>query len=149
MTYNKFNEGRSMKNITKLFAWFFWALLTISFIVIASTNAFADDLSREEVVQLISGNTVEAVHAKRGNQITTYYSPDGTFRQIRSGERQKGTWYVNDDGELCKNREGWGGECRVISKEGDVWKAYKIPSNIMKGRKHKRTFNRILKGNKL
>lgn len=97
-----------MKNINSSFAWLLWLLITISIIVIGTSNAFADDLSREEVIQLISGNTIEAVHAMRGKPITTYYLPDGTFRQIRSGERQKGIWYVNDDGLLCKNREGWG-----------------------------------------
>ncbi len=134
-------------HLNKPFTWFLWSLITLLIIVTGSSNAFADDLSREEVIQLISGNTVEAVHAMRGKPITTYYSPDGTFRQIRSGERQKGTWYVNDEGLLCKNREGWGGECRVITQAGDVWKAYKIPSNIMKGRKHKRTFKKVLEGN--
>lgn len=107
----------------------------------------AEDLDADAVRQLISGKTVEAVHAKRGYPITTYYLPDGTFRQDSDGKGQSGTWYVDDQGQLCKTRAGWGGECRVIAREGDVWKAYKIPNDIMKGRQHKRTFKKILEGN--
>lgn len=109
--------------------------------------ADAKELSGAEVKQLVSGNTVEAVHPSRGYSIITYHSPDGTYRQQRDGEAYSGKWYVDDEGRLCMMRTGWGGECRLIKQEGKVWKAYKVPGNPLKGLKHERTFNKVTKGN--
>ena len=125
-----------------------FSVLTIaSLLVIGTPYAAADDLDKDAVRQLVIGKTVEAVHVPRGYPITTYYLPDGTFQQDRDGERESGTWHVDGQGKLCTMRTGWGGECRVIAQEGDLWKAYKIPNKVWKGRQHKRTFNRILEGN--
>jgi hypothetical protein len=125
----------------------FSALIIASLLVIGTPNAMADDLDGDAVRQLVSGNTVEAVHVPRGYPITTYYLPDGTFQQDRDGERESGTWHVDEQGKLCTMRTGWGGDCRVIAQDGDVWKAYSIPKKAWKGRQHKRTFNKILEGN--
>jgi hypothetical protein len=126
-----------------------WSLTAVLMFFTGTTEAVAGDLSGEEVRKLINGNTVEAIHVKLGFSITTYFSPDGTFRQIRDGKRESGTWSIDDQGHLCQNREGWGGECRVITQENNVWKAYKIPDSgyPMKPRKHKRTFKKVLEGN--
>ncbi len=126
---------------------FFSALATASLLVIAAPNVGAEDLDGDAVRQLVSGKTVEAVHVPRGYPITTYYLPDGTFKQDRDGAQESGTWHVDEKGKLCTMRTGWGGECRIIAQEGDVWKAYKIPNKVWKGRQHKRTFNKILEGN--
>ena len=104
-------------------------------------------LSAEEVKQLISGKTVEAENPRRGTSSVTYFDPDGTFRQLLEGKPEKGTWSVNDDGYLCTNREAWGSSCRKISKEGDVWKLYKVPEKVTKQIEHKKTYLRILDGN--
>lgn len=123
------------------------ALIVGLLLLIGTSIAAADDLDGEAVRQLVSGKTVEAVHVPRGYPITTYYLPDGTFKQDRDGGRESGTWHVDGQGKLCTMRTGWGGECRIITREGDVWKAYKIPKKVWKGRQHKRTFNKILEGN--
>ena len=123
------------------------ALVIASLLVIAAPYVGAEDLDGDEVRRLVSGKTVEAVHANKGFPITTYFLRDGTFRQDRDGERENGTWSVDDQGRLCTIRAGWGGECRLIAQEGEAWKAYKIPNNVMKGRRHKRTFNKIIEGN--
>ncbi len=112
-----------------------------------SQYSWAKDLNGDEVKALLSGNTVEAIHAAKGFTITTYYSPDGTFRQIRDGNNESGTWEIDDQGFLCTYREGWGGECRLIRQEEGVWKAYKIPRNRMKLPRHKRTYTQVLEGN--
>ncbi len=105
------------------------------------------DLSGDEVSELVSGNTVEAIHPAKGISIITFFATDGTFRQLMDNQPERGNWSVDANGQLCTYREGWGGECRLIAREGEVWKAYKIPRNLMKQRNHKRTFNRILPGN--
>ena len=122
--------------------------LVIAFLVlIFSPMLLAGNLSGNEVRQLISGNTVEKVHAKRGYSIVTYYSPDGTYRQIADGEAQSGTWNIDSEGQLCSMRQDWGGECRLIAKEGSEWKAYKVPDNPMKPRTLKRIWKKIVRGN--
>lgn len=136
-----------MKIISKPCTLLLWSLTTISMFFTGITIAVAGDLSGEEVRKLISGNTVEAIHTNEGYSIVTYFSPDGTLRQIREGKLASGTWSIDNKGQLCSIREGWGGECRVITQEGNVWKAYKIPKNPSKERKHKRTFTKVLEGN--
>jgi hypothetical protein len=77
----------------------------------------------------------------------TYYLANGTYRQLRDDEPCDGTWSVDKKGHLCMMRTSWGGECRLIVQDGEVWKAYKIPDNPMKARKHERTFTKVVKGN--
>lgn len=124
-----------------------WTLVTAALISFSPTAIADDYLSADEVTQLVSGKTVEAKKAVKTVSIITYFSHDGTFRQLRDGEPQKGTWHVDEDGRLCVNREHWGTGCRRIAKEGDVWKMYKVPKDFTKSRKHQRTILRILDGN--
>lgn len=121
-------------------------VITLVFIT-SCYNALAEDLTGDEVTALISGNTVEAIHVSRGYKITTYYAPDGSYIQLSKGKRQQGKWHIDDKGCLCKQRDGKGGECRLIVEDGAIWKAYKIPRNMMKQRTHKRDFIKITQGN--
>lgn len=104
-------------------------------------------LSAEEVKQLISGNTVEATNPRKATSSVTYFDPDGTFRQLFEGKPEKGTWSVDDDGYLNTDRAGWGPSRRKVSKEGNVWKLYKVPDSITKIPEYKKTFTRIIDGN--
>ena len=113
----------------------------------SSAAVAAEYLSAEEVKQLITGKTVEAINPRRAVSSVTYFDPDGTFRQLLDGKPEKGTWSVDDDGYLNTDREGWGSSRRKITKEGDVWKLYKVPEKITKTRKHMKTYTRILDGN--
>jgi hypothetical protein len=123
--------------------------LSCTILIFSSTplELLAKDLSGDEVTELISGNTVDAIHVSQGYKITTYYSPDGSYRQLRKGERQEGKWHIDDEGLLCKQRDGKGVVCRVIVEDGDIWKAYKVPGNKMKLRRHKRDITKITQGN--
>ena len=104
-------------------------------------------LSAEEVKQLVSGKTVEATTPGKDTSSITYFDPDGTFRQLLDGKPEKGTWSVDNDGYLNTTRAGWGSSRRKISKEGNVWKLYKVPENITKTPAYKKTFTRIIDGN--
>ena len=125
------------------------AILNISFAVpisLFATVSSAKDLNGEEVKALISDKTVESKYPRKGFSITTYYALDGTFRQIKKGEFRKGSWCIDSNRQLCSTAEGGSGSCRLIAKEGDSWKAYKIPVNVMKPRKHERTILKIVDG---
>ena len=123
--------------------------LTAVFLCFFTTRIMAQELNAEEVRQLVSGKTVEAKHPKRGIMLTVFYNPDGTFRQLRDGKKQSGTWRVTEEGLLCKkNDNGWGEKCRIIEKDDDgTWNGYKIKKGVKKFRKHERVFMIILDGN--
>ncbi|MEW8277842.1 MAG: hypothetical protein AB2719_06630 [Candidatus Thiodiazotropha sp.] len=136
-----------MNSTSRLYRDLFTTICTFLVITCTPLNALAKDLTGDEVATLISGNTVEAIHVSRGYKITTYYAPDGSYIQLSKGKRQQGKWHIDDNGCLCKQRGGKGGECRLIVEDGAIWKAYKIPRNMMKQRKHKRDFIKITQGN--
>lgn len=123
------------------------SLIVFGLLGFSSTALAIEFLGAEEVKQLISGKTVEAINPRRAVSSVTYFDPDGTFRQLLDGKQEKGTWSVDDDGYLNTNKEGWGSSRRKISREGDVWKLYKIPEKITKTTKHMKTYTRILDGN--
>ncbi len=104
----------------------------------ALEKAGAQKLSKEEITTLFSGNTWKW---KQGGG---YYDPDGTIHTLWDGERQTGTWAANDNGELCRDVEAWGGNKCTVSfyKQGDVIKAiYKNRSSVLD------TEKKIFKGN--
>lgn len=123
------------------------SLIIFSLFGFPAISVAVEYLSAEEVKQLITGKTVEAENPRRATSSVTYFDTDGTFRQLLEGKPEKGTWSVSDDGYLCTNREGWGSSCRKISKEGEVWKLYKVPEKITKPIEYKKTYLRILDGN--
>ena len=136
-----------MKGLRCLRSFMRVSLIVFGLLGFSSTALAIEFLGAEEVKQLISGKTVEAINPRRAVSSVTYFDPDGTFRQLLDGKQEKGTWSVDDDGYLNTNREGWGSSRRKISKEGDVWKLYKIPEKITKTTKHMKTYTRILDGN--
>jgi hypothetical protein len=124
-----------------------WSLIALGLSGFSSAAVATEYLGAEEVTQLVSGKTVEAENPRKATSSVTYYDPDGTFRMLLEGKPEKGTWSVDAEGYLCTNRVGWGSGCRRISKEGNVWKLYKVPENITKSTKHMKTFTQILDGN--
>ena len=122
-------------------------ILTIFALIFFSNLSFAKGLNSDELKALINDKTVESESA-RGFAATTYYSPDGSFRRTKRGEFIKGVWYINSDGKICKKVDGEStAACRLIVKEGSVWKSYKIPSKPTNPWKHKGTGLKILDGN--
>jgi len=87
-------------------------------------NLPAGTLSAPEVTALFSGKTVESVVISSGRVSTTYYDPSGEARQLQNGQKRTGTWRVRDDGRICLDMEEGGDKCRVIVKEGEVYKKY-------------------------
>lgn len=124
-----------------------WCLIAFGLSSFSSAAIANEYLGAEEIKQLISGKTVEAENPRRATSSVTYFDADGTFRQLLEGKPEKGTWSVRDDGYLCTSREAWGSSCRKISREGDVWKLYKVPEKVTKQIEHKKTYRRILDGN--
>jgi hypothetical protein len=147
MIYNLVYNDSHMKLLRWIIDWMHACLIVFGLLGFSSVAFAVDYLSADEIQQLISGNTVEGINHRRATSSVTYFDPDGTFRMSLDGKPEKGTWSVDDDGYLNTNREGWGASRRKISKEGDVWKLYKVPENITKRTKHMKTYTRIIDGN--
>lgn len=109
-------------------------------------NAGGQALSAQEITALVTGKTLEGTNPFKKFEIVTYFAPDGTFRRVRDGKRENGTWTVTSKNEICMTGEK-GTTCRIMKKEGDVWNAYKIPHNVMKPPSHERRWVRVLEGN--
>lgn len=83
-------------------------------------------LDAASVIALFSDKTVESVLDKTGRASLTYYSPTGELRQLQNGEKRSGSWEVREDGRICLDFPGDDRQCRVIVKEGNVYKKYII-----------------------
>jgi len=114
-------------------------------------TALAGKLNADEVKQLVSGNThvlKEYGKEEGGRKRIRYYAPNGTFRQLNKKKTKtvKGTWSINDEGQLCNVRKDRG-NCHTIYKQGNVWEAYVAKTNPMSPEKHSQTITEVLKGN--
>lgn len=84
----------------------------------------AGTLDAAAVTALFSGQTVESVLDKSGRVSLTYYNPNGELRQLQNGEKLGGSWHVRDDGRICLQIEDGGQKCRIIVKDGPVYRKY-------------------------
>lgn len=83
-------------------------------------------LDAASVTALFSGKTVESVLDKTGRVSLTYYSPTGELRQLQNGEMRSGSWEVREDGRICLDFPGDDQQCRIIVKEGGVYRKYVV-----------------------
>jgi len=86
-------------------------------------------LSRDKVITLFSGQTVESVTASSGRVSRTYYYPDGRIEQIRDGDKRFGKWWVRDDARICLQMEELQEKCRIIVKEDGEYRKYIVRKN--------------------
>jgi hypothetical protein len=122
-----------------LFAGFIFLFSNIS-------NA-ADPLSKEELEKLLSGNTAEGQNVQWEKGMTWYFQKLGQIKKIdEHGNRGKGRWLINEEGELCVEFKRGGERCRtVVPRTNGGYDIY--------GTEHpeeddlKWTFSRILPGN--
>jgi hypothetical protein len=81
-------------------------------------------LTGDEVKALFSGNTVDYTHVTRGFRMSVYYANDGSMRGMRDVNPMRGSWHVNDKGELCIEY-GKGDRCRHIVEVDGEYRKYK------------------------
>jgi hypothetical protein len=86
-------------------------------------------LNAAEVTELFAGKTVESVLDKSGRISLSYYNPNGELRQLQNGEKRTGTWEVRNDGRMCLAFPGGERQCRIIVKEGEVYRKYIVKLN--------------------
>ncbi len=86
-------------------------------------------LNARQLKKLFSDKSVESVTAKKGRLSQTYYAPNGSVEQLRSGVKRAGKWRVTDEGRICLQMEDRKEKCRIIVKEGDKYKKYIVKKN--------------------
>ncbi len=99
---------------------------------------------RKGIVKLFSGMTVESVTASKGRVSQTYYDPDGSLVQLRSGVERSGKWRVNKNDRMCLQMEGLEKKCRIIVKEDGEIRKYIVKKNSR--HQHSVSYRNFLQG---
>ena len=120
------------------------AALVLSF---SSNSSASAPLAKEEVEKLISGNTAEGQNVKWEKGMTWYFHKLGQIRMIdEHGNRGKGRWFINDEGELCTQFKRGGERCHtVVPREDGGYGIY--GTDYPEAEELKWIFKRVLPGN--
>jgi len=102
-------------------------------------------LTSAEVFALFNDRTVTVITAVRQREGVSYYDPNGEIRQMRNGVMRVGHWRVTDSGRICLQMEDLPEKCRIIVKEGAVYKKYIVRKNGL--HQHSVTYIRFREGN--
>ena len=116
-------------------------------LMLLSTVALADGpepLGRQDIIDLVSGKTVECRKEKDQSMCSNYFTEKGVIKRIMhaDGKRRDGRWFLDDQTRLCIL---WDGRikplCFVVFEQADG--SYKL---IKKG-KHITTITAVEDGN--
>ena len=130
--------------------------LLIGLLVLSATAAFAaiplndlprGTLTKQELLNLFSDRTVVSVTAVRGRRSVSYYAPNGEIRQRRLGITRRGHWQVTKNARICLQMEDLPEKCRIVVREGDLYKKYIVKKNGH--HQHTITYLSFRKGNPL
>lgn len=101
-----------------------------AFIIAAVVSDYVDarprTLDREEVVELLSGNTVIGFDPRAGSEFSMFHSSQGRVRAElrnvnRRADRSDGRWWVTDEGKLCVDWTNyrWVDSCVAVVREDE------------------------------
>ena len=92
----------------------------------AQAEARPRTLDREEVVELLSGNTVIGFDPRAGSEFSMFHSSQGRVRAElrnvnRRTDRSDGRWWVTDEGKLCVDWTNyrWVDSCVAVVREDE------------------------------
>jgi hypothetical protein len=111
LKYKKFHDGKKLKELQRA------PLLP------------SGTLTARKVKKLFSGKTVESITVKKGRKSLSYYHPDGSVEQLRSGKKRLGKWRITAKGRICLKMENFKEKCRIIVKESGEYRKYIVKKN--------------------
>lgn len=125
----------------------FPAILAGLVFLFSNTGNAADPLGKEELEKLIAGNTAEGQSVKWEKGMTWYFHKLGQIKKIdEHGNKGKGIWFINEEGELCIEFKRGGERCRTAVPRTDG--GYDIyGTEYPEAEELKWIFNRVLPGN--
>ncbi len=104
-------------------------------------------LNEQAVTELFSNKTVQSVSVHKGRVSLTYYDPDGSLEQLQNGIKRHGIWRVTKNGRICLAFAGSREKCRIIVKEGKIYKKYIVKKNGQ--HQHSVNYRKFLPGKQL
>lgn len=75
-------------------------------------------LTRDEVTQLVSGNTIHFEVSGQG-ELAAFLDSDGRVTRMHKGQALNGVWLVKDDGSLCVQYAGNDERCGRVERNSD------------------------------
>jgi len=97
----------------------------------------AEPLSKQEALELFTGNTQVGIIPQYSMNFVVYYDADGRISGQISGpvkDNARGTWRVNDQGQVCNdwNKESWRNSpaCNTYYREGDEYKVFQDKGGV-------------------
>jgi hypothetical protein len=116
-----------------------FGLIGMSQVALAETR----DLTKDEIIEMFSDKTVWGNHARKNKRDKVYFASDGTLKsevyERHIDWESEGKWYVNDENQLCMEKEGDTRCLRVVDKNGKIIK--------YKGKKHVWNYTKFKDGN--
>ena len=117
-------------------------LMSISLLLPGPAAALDEQKPTENIIQLPPGTlnsadlfnlfrnkTVFSVTAVQKRESVSYYGAGGDVRQLRNGIKHTGRWRVTASGRICLQMEDRPEKCRIIVKEGGMYKKYIVRKN--------------------
>ena len=136
------------------------ALMTILLILPGPATALDEQKSTENIVLLPPGTlssaelfalfrdkTVFSITAVQRRESVSYYDPGSEVRQLRNGIKHTGRWRVTAAGRICLQMEDRPEKCRIIVKEGGLYKKYIVRKDGK--HQHSVSYPKFLNGNPL
>lgn len=126
-----------------LILWLSTAVLSVS-----AAELPLGTLNASQISTLFSGKTVAANSADgKGQELVSYFSPDGQYQETRKGWLKSGTWKIRKDDRLCIKIEGKKQDCRIIVQQGNAYLRYAV--KLEGNHKHELTYTRFRSGQRL
>ncbi len=76
-------------------------------------------LSKRQLQELFSGNTVYYRDVPHSLNIVAYFDPSGEVRGVRGGKPYRQLWSVDDKARHCIRDEGESAVCRKVFRQAD------------------------------
>lgn len=122
-------------------------LLSAAALILVSSMVWADDadvLGRQDIVDLVSGNTTECRKEKDQGMCSNYFTEKGVLTRIMhaDGARKVGRWFVDDQTRLCIL---WDTKIKPLCFK--VFEQADGSYHLIKGTKHITTITAVEEGN--
>lgn len=120
-------------------------IITLSLMLISNALCAEIVLTEEEVLKLISGNTIKGIYLDQKIPFESYFDPDGTVYQNRDGESFEGKWFVDKQGTHCVKWQGKEPKCRIVVRDNEQYKEFIINKKTGK-RDYSLIINKVIEG---
>lgn len=91
-----------------------WLILLVPITAVAEL-----ELSKRQLEELFTGNTVYYRDVPHSLNIVAYFDPSGEVRGLRGGKPYRQLWSIDDKGRHCIRDEDESADCRKVFRQAD------------------------------